>query len=139
MKIVLDTNVLLTIISSKSANRNVFDSFLDEQYTLCITNEILAEYTEIITNKMGEDVANTLVELLLEQPNVEFITRYFAWNLIQSDPDDNKFVDCAIACNATYLVSQDRHFKILRQVPFPKVNVLKINEFVDVLNTISKK
>ena len=139
MKIVLDTNILLTIISSKSANRNVFDSFLDEQYTLCITNEILAEYTEIITNKMGEGVANTLVELLLEQPNVEFITRYFAWNLIHSDPDDNKFVDCAIACNATYLVSQDRHLRMLKQIPFPKVNVLKINEFVDILNMLPKK
>ena len=103
MKIVLDTNILLTIISSKSANRNIFDLFLDEHYTLCFTNEILAEYTEIITNKMGGEVAQSLVELLLEQPNVELITRYFAWNLIQSDPDDNKFVDCAIACNATYI------------------------------------
>jgi uncharacterized protein len=138
MKIVLDTNILLTIISSKSANRNIFELFLDEQYTLCFTNEILAEYTEIITNKMGREIAQSLVELLLEQPNVELITRYFAWNLIQSDPDDNKFVDCAIACNATYLVSQDRHFDILKLIPFPKVNVLKINEFIDILSRIKK-
>jgi uncharacterized protein len=138
MKIVLDTNILLTIISSKSANRNIFELFLDEQYTLCFTNEILAEYTEIITNKMGREIAQSLVELLLEQPNVELITRYFAWNLIQSDPDDNKFVDCAIACNATYLVSQDRHFDILKLIPFPKVNVLKINEFIDILSRFKK-
>lgn len=40
MKIVLDTNILLTIISSKSANRVIFDYFLDEKYILCFSNEI---------------------------------------------------------------------------------------------------
>ncbi|MDZ7896884.1 MAG: PIN domain-containing protein [Arcicella sp.] len=61
MKIVLDTNILLTIISSKSSNRMIFDAFPEEQYELCITNEILEEYAEIIGNKMGKAVANTLV------------------------------------------------------------------------------
>jgi uncharacterized protein len=112
----------------------IFDAFLEEQYELCITNEILEEYAEIIGDKMGKSVADTLVELLLEQPNTLLITRYFAWNLIQSDPDDNKFVDCAIACNATYLVSQDKHFNILETIPFPKVQVLKVNQFLEVLN-----
>lgn len=68
----------------------IFDYFLEEKYTLCFSNEILEEYAEIVGNKMGADTAQTLVELLLEQPNVEHITRYFTWNLIQADPDDNR-------------------------------------------------
>lgn len=46
---------------------------------------------------------------------------------------NRKFVDCAIACNATYLVSQDRHFDILKQITFPKIQVLKVEEFLKVL------
>lgn len=45
------------------------------------------------------------------------------------DPDDNKFVDCAIACNAKYLVSNDKHFRILKDIPFPKVELLTAQEF----------
>ena len=44
-------------------------------------------------------------------------------NLIQSDSDDNKFVDCCITANAQYIVSNDRHFDILKHIEFPHVNV----------------
>jgi uncharacterized protein len=54
MKVVLDTNILLTIVSQKSMNRIVFDAFLDEQYVLCVTTDILEEYAEIIGQKWGK-------------------------------------------------------------------------------------
>lgn len=60
---------------------------------------------------------------------VEFVNKYYQWNLIHQDPDDNKFVDCAIACNADYLVTEDRHFNVLKEVQFPKVAVIGIAEF----------
>jgi putative PIN family toxin of toxin-antitoxin system len=129
MKIVLDTNVLLTIISQKSINRSVFDSFLNEKYTLCVTTDILAEYAEIIEKHMGTMAAQTLLELLIEQSNVEMVTRYYVWNLIYADPDDNKFVDCAIACNAKYIVSEDKHFNALKSISFPKVEVIGVEQF----------
>ena len=44
-------------------------------------------------------------------------------NLIQLDSDDNKFVDCCITANAQYIVSNDRHFDILKHIEFPHVNV----------------
>ncbi|MBU6341467.1 MAG: PIN domain-containing protein [Bacteroidetes bacterium] len=45
------------------------------------------------------------------------------------DPDDNKFVDCAIAGQAKYIVTEDRHFNILKKIPFPKVLVLNTDAF----------
>lgn len=46
---------------------------------------------------------------------------------------DNKFVDCAIASNADYLVTNDKHFDILKKVDFPKVNTIKIDKFIKFL------
>jgi len=47
---------------------------------------------------------------------------------------DNKFVDCYIAAGAEYLITHDKHFDVLAAVPFPKVNVVRIDEFMAALN-----
>ncbi len=46
---------------------------------------------------------------------------------------NRKFVNCAFAANVHYLVSNDRHFNILKTTGFPKINLLKIDEFMAVL------
>jgi predicted nucleic acid-binding protein len=58
---------------------------------------------------------------------------YFNWQLIEKDPDDNKFVDCYVAAQAEYLVSNDRHFQVLSPHGFPPVRVVGIERFVEIL------
>lgn len=58
---------------------------------------------------------------------------HFKWRLIESDPDDNKFVDCAIVANARYIVTEDTHFGVLKYISFPHVEVLRLNEFEDLM------
>lgn len=70
---------------------------------------------------------------MLNAPNIRLVTPYYRFELITSDVDDNKFVDCAIASGADYLVTNDVHFKILAQTPFPKVNTHSLQEFCDIL------
>ena len=129
MRIVLDTNILLVSVSPKSNYHWVFQKFLTEEYTLCVTTDILQEYEEIIGNHMGEEIANYVLQILENAVNVEFVAKYFRWNLIENDPDDNKFVDCAIVSNAKYIVTQDKHFDILKSIEFPKVEVINIEIF----------
>ena len=50
-------------------------------------------------------------------------------NLITVDPDDNKFVDCAISANAHYIVTNDHHYDVLKDIDFPKVNIVNIQQF----------
>jgi predicted nucleic acid-binding protein len=50
--------------------------------------------------------------------------------IITADPDDNKFVDCAFAAGADYLVSEDSHFRVLHETPFPQLNLVTLDEFM---------
>ena len=59
---------------------------------------------------------------------LSFVTPYYHFHLIDSDKDDNKFVDCAVAANAI-LVTEDSHFNVLREVGFPRVELLNLKDF----------
>ena len=63
------------------------------------------------------------------QQNTQRVDAHYRWNLITKDPDDNKFVDCAIFANADFIVSDDNHFKELKNIEFPKVLVVRLEEF----------
>ncbi|MBI5915306.1 MAG: putative toxin-antitoxin system toxin component, PIN family [Bacteroidetes bacterium] len=136
MKIVLDTNVLLVSVSDSSPYYWVWKALEKGEFTLCVTTDILNEYAEVIERHMGNETMELTLHALSKHRFVEFVTKYFQWNIIHQDPDDNKFVDCAIACNADYLVTEDRHFNVLKEVPFPKVSVIGIAEFQKLLSNI---
>ena len=68
--------------------------------------------------------------MIVNNPHTLFITPYYHFNLIKADPDDNKFVDCAVAGNAKFIVTEDRHYDILRRTDFPKVNIIKLDEMM---------
>jgi uncharacterized protein len=133
MNCVLDTNVLVASVSRKSPHYWIWQALLEEEITLCVTTDILNEYQEILGEFYSPAFALYILELIDQMPNVKFIKNYYFWNLITNDPDDNKFVDCAISCNASCIVSEDRHFRVLKKIPFPKVIVYKINEFETVI------
>ncbi len=137
MKIVLDTNCLIPIIIPGSYANDIWQAFRAGRYTLCVSTEILCEYEEILLQLTGDrDFANLVLEAINNAPNVERITPYFRFNLISSDPDDNKFVDCAITAGAKYIVSNDRHFNELKRYDFPKVDVRSLMEFLDIVRTL---
>lgn len=132
-RVVLDTNCLLISLSKRGDYYKVWKDFFAEKYTLCYTNEILIEYEEILTLKMGAVIAQNIIKAIITRKNTIKLDAHFRFNLIQLDVDDNKFVDCAIAANASYIVSQDHHFDILKNIDFPKVELIDIDTFVSLL------
>jgi putative PIN family toxin of toxin-antitoxin system len=129
--VVIDTNCLLQIIAKKSPYRPIWDAFLDGAFQLCVSNEILEEYQEILEQQITPTIAENVVLLILNKANVTLVDPYFRLGLVTADPDDNKFVDCAFAAGADYLVSEDKHFKMLNTTPFPQLNVVSLDEFME--------
>ena len=129
MNIVLDTNSLIMSIASKSPYRSVWQAFLGGDYNLCISNEIMEEYAEVLARNISPRVSEAIVYAILTRPNVIRKDPHYSFGLIEADKDDNKFMDCAIAANAKCIVTEDNHFNVLKTIPFPKVEVIGIDEF----------
>ena len=136
MKIVLDTNCLVNVIMPGSYNNDIWQAFRAGKYKLCVSNEILFEYHEILAKRYNNIIANTVLKELIETPNVIRISPACRFNMITTDPDDNKFVDCAITAGATYIVSNDRHFSELQHYDFPKVDVRTLAEFLNIVRSL---
>lgn len=130
MRIVLDTNCLIQSISPRSRYYAVWKSLVDGQNRLCVTNEIITEYLEILQRLTDQDTAETVVKTIVNSRFVEFVTPYFHFELITQDPDDNKFVDCAITANARYIVTNDHHFDVLKSIDYPPIDVITLECFM---------
>ena len=128
--VVLDTNCLLASLSRCKEEYIVWRSLQEGRYILCLTNEIIEEYTEVLGRNLTPAIAENVIFLLLNLGNVRLVDTYFSFHLINVDEDDNKFVDCAIAANATYIVSNDSHFGELDKIDFPRVAHIKLQEFI---------
>jgi len=133
MKVVLDTNVILISISRRSKFHPIFKAIEEKRFEVLITTDILTEYEEVIETHMGEMAAAVTLDGFQNLFNITKIEKYFFWKLITADPDDDKFVDCAIAGNADFIISDDAHFRVLKNIEFPKVKVITSQEFLDLL------
>ena len=128
MRIVLDTNLLLASIAKTSPYRWLFDAVLDGRLALCVSTEILLEYEEVIGRRSTPDVAANVLRALDLLPETVRVEPAYRWSLIVEDPDDDKFVDAAVAASASAVVTHDAHFGVLARVPFPRITVLRAED-----------
>lgn len=116
--VVLDTNCLIQSLPERSTYHKVWNDFMTGKYFLCVSNEILNEYEEIIGRLSSPTIARNIIDAIIHSPHTLYKEAYFKFSLIEADPDDNKFVDCALVANAEYIVTEDSHFRCLDHLPF---------------------
>jgi len=129
MKIVLDTNCLVICLPKTSPYYFLWQAFRNKQITLCYTTDMINEYNEVLLRFYPQQFVDNVINELLLSFNVMKVDNYFKWNLIYADPDDNKFVDCALNAGAEFIVTNDQHFNILKKIEFPRIRVIDIESF----------
>ncbi len=139
MRIVLDTNSLIQSIPERSKFHHVWKSILSGKNILCVSNDILEEYNEILQRLAGQKTADIVLDVILRCPYVELITPYYHFQLISADLDDNKFVDCSIAAKAHFIVTNDHHFDILKQITFPAVDIISLKDFAEMIKKDARR
>lgn len=112
MKVVIDTNVFISsLLTPKGNPRRIIDLWRFEKITLCISKDILAEYFAVLFRlSMSEEPETVeLLQLFEKRYNQVFTAAVPVISAIEEDPADNKFIECAVAAGAEYIVSGDRH------------------------------
>jgi putative PIN family toxin of toxin-antitoxin system len=134
MKVVLDSNVLLVAIVKTNCYRPIWEAFVDGKFQLIVSDEVVYEYNEVIQNHSAPGAAEIIMEIFIESAYVTFKQVFYSWKFIAQDPDDNKFFDVAIAGNADYLVTNDAHFNVVKNLVFPFVKIVSADEFLAILD-----
>ena len=133
MIVCIDTNVLVQASKAGHPLAVIFSAWLQRRFVWAVSNAILAEYEELLTQRSGRerwrqfsrvlDLAETRGDLLLKvQPD-------FRFHIIPNDPDDNHFTDCAITAHADYVITSDRDFAPLANAGY-KPQPISPEEFI---------
>ena len=130
---VLDTNCLLQALPSNSPFHKIWTEVLDGHICLCVNTDILEEYEEVLARKMTPEIARNIVDAIANLSTTIFQNTYVHFELLPADSDDNKFVDCAVASDAEFIVTNDKHFNPLKEIPWPKVEIIRIAEFIKLI------
>ena len=129
-RLVIDTNSLLQCISRRSRYHDLWLSLLDGRNELCVTTEILEEYAEILERHTSSEFTESALGVITNNPFTVFVNPFYRFKLLEADPDDNKFVDCAVASNAKFVITEDSHFDILKRIDFPKIEVIGLDDII---------
>jgi putative PIN family toxin of toxin-antitoxin system len=139
-RIVVDTNVIVSaIINPKGKPAAVLDAVVGGELLLVVSDAILEEvqhvfsYTKVekLLNKHGvtQREINTLLETLSDISF--FVPGKLELNIVESDPEDNKFIACAVEGNADFLVSGDHHLIELNK--YENIQILTPTDFVNLV------
>lgn len=129
MKLVIDTNAFISSLSKRSKYHWLIQWLQACRFQLYVNSEIYLEYEEKLKEKFNPIVAEAFLNSLKVLSNVIHTEAFYNWHLIYEDQDDNKFVDCAFASNVDFIITNDKHFNVLKTIDFPSINVIKLEDF----------
>lgn len=109
IRVVIDTNVFISSFFGGNP-RAIIDLWKSGRITLCLSPSIVDEYVDVL-RRLGLQDAPELDELLhlfAQGFHVLFTSKTAKLNIVEKDPDDDKFIECAVALKAEFVISGDK-------------------------------
>jgi putative PIN family toxin of toxin-antitoxin system len=131
VKVVIDTNVFVSsFLNPKGTPRLIIDLWKNGQVTLCLCAEILPEYLDVLSRfgLAGEPELRELLDLFKTRQGIDFVVIDNDLHVIEADPADDKFLECAHIARAACIVSGDKHLKGLQE--YEGVAIVSPSEFM---------
>jgi len=111
LKLVLDTNVLVASLFGGNAGR-LIEAWREGKVALCVTPSVLKEYEHILSRfSFRGDRLSSLLDDIHEKKNLLIDESPPEGRWVEADPEDDKFIACALAHGADFFVSSDIHLK----------------------------
>lgn len=129
IKVVIDTNVFVSSFFGGNP-KGIIDLWKNEEIVLCLSKDVLDEYIDVL-QRIGlkhENEIEELLSLFAKGFNILFTTKTPKIKAIPGDPDDDKFVECAVALRAQGIITGD---KVLRAMgEYMGIKILAPQEFL---------
>ncbi len=133
-RVVVDTNVFVSSFFGGNP-RKVIDLWQSGQLTLCLSAPIVEEYVEVL-RRMGlqnERELDELLSLMARGLHSVFTAKTPALRIFSEDPDDDKFIECAVALQAAFVISGDKLLTRLKN--YMGIRILSPKAFLDIRAT----
>jgi len=129
MRVVIDTNVFVSSFFGGNP-RKIIDLWREGKVLLCLSKEILDEYFEVL-KRIGlndDEELGELLALFSRGYNIVFTTKTPKIEIVDDDPDDDKFVECAVALKAEVIITGDKALGAVKE--YIGIEILTPAEFL---------
>jgi len=129
-KVVIDTNVFISSFFG-GIPREIINLWKDGDVVLCLSQRIVEEYIEVL-NRLGLKDKNEIIKLtklFSEGYNCVFTATTPTLFIVEEDPDDNKFIECAVALDCKIIISGDKHLKKIKN--YIDIEILSPKKFIE--------
>ena len=130
LKVIIDTNVFISSFFG-GIPREIINLWKDGKIVICLSQNIIEEYLGVL-NRLGlknQKEINNLTKLFAEGYSSIFTAKTPNIEIVKNDPDDNKFIECAVALDGKIIVSGDKHLKDIKK--YVDIDIMAPKEFID--------
>lgn len=130
-RVVLDTNVFVSSIFWKGPSHKVVEKALDGEIEVFTSVEILQELDKVLRRDFAEpdEMVHRQISLIVDYATTVPVTTKLS--VVKKDPDDDKILECAVSCDADYVVTGDKHLLDLKE--YRGIRIVTPKQFLDIL------